>query len=425
VTVRSTHRLQVVPVGWGFLSLHTVELGGSVAIVTDGGAVSPCYRELVRYPRLIHNLAETIESSDLIIWIISHFDYDHISLMSQLLKYTDRYADVCIIPFTYSVKVCREALATYIALITHEIWITIMVPRAPTFPETLQAMLRRCRRKVLMGRGSIIRVDRDVHYEFLWPDPNHISGVEKCKRIQEELKRKIDESCKRNRQACNELRETVDKMSGEVESIINKLIDDAELVKELDIRDILRQREGLREKWRANFLIDMQEITFRLSEDIEKCFLEALKKYDLREVKERLENVYSLAYVLRSSEPVNSEIEIMEGYDQPCILCTHTSRRFFSSGENILMYLGDLDDSSIGFALEGYVPTYVSILVPAHHGNRWHNVLSKIRARITYLNRCDIHKKEWLRRFRRKYLYNQGLIIPSGHRYYLYYLFIP
>jgi glyoxylase-like metal-dependent hydrolase (beta-lactamase superfamily II) len=115
------HRLHIMPVGWGFSSLHNIDYGNLIAsIITDGGTYPTCYKHVVRKQSyLISELKDALDYSDLVVWIISHFDYDHISLVAQLLKITNKYADICIIPFTYSEQACREALALYEALITY------------------------------------------------------------------------------------------------------------------------------------------------------------------------------------------------------------------------------------------------------------------------------------------------------------------
>jgi len=398
--------LEIIPVGWGFLSLHTIKQGRfTTTIITDGGAVPSCYREAATC--FLDHLENVFKSSDLLIWIISHFDYDHISLTAQLLDYTDKYADVCIIPFIYSEKACREALVLYMTLLTYEI-------RVPTLPEALETILNRCRKKVLVRRGSIIRYDGASYYEFLWPYPNYIRSEKVCERIRGELEERIKSKCKEDPEICdhiiNEIREKVESISR------------AELVEELDIMDLLRQREEVREEKKAESTAgkSTEEETFREIKGTEKRFREALKTYELEEIKERLENVCSLAYILKSPRPVGDRTEvIIIEITGPCFYMWYYG--LLPRGD-VMMYLGDLDDSSIGHALDGYDHTCVSILVPAHHGNRWHNRLSGVKAGITYLNRCDIHTSYG--GLREEYISsNKGSIIVGGHQHLLRYDF--
>lgn len=397
--------LGIIPVGWGFLSLHTIEQSKSMTIITDGGTAPSCYREAAT--RFRAHLENVFKSSDHLIWIISHFDYDHISLTAQLLDYTGKYADVCVMPFTYSAKVCREALASYVALLTYGI--LAYKVGVPAFPETLKTILNRCRKKVLVRRDSIIRYDHASYYEFLWPYPNYIRSEKVCERIREELEERIKSKCKEDPEICDHL---INEIREKVESISR-----AELVEELDIRDLLPQREEVREerKTESTSRKSTEEETFREIEGIEKRFREALKTYNLEEIKERLENVYSLAYILKTPRLVrNIEITGLRFY-------RWYYYRSLSRGD-VMMYLGDLDDSSIDHALHGYNHTYVSILVPAHHGSRWHKRLSDAKAGITYLNRCDIHTSYG--GLREEYISsNKGSIIVGDHEYLLRFFF--
>jgi len=400
-------RLEIIPVGWGFLSLHTIEQDKSVTIITDGGAVPSCYREAAACFR--DHLENVFKSSDLLIWIISHFDYDHISLTAQLLDDTNRQADLCIIPFTYSVEACREALVHYVALLTYDLAYRAYRILVPTLPKALENILNRCRKKVLVRRGFKILYDGIPHYIFLWPDANYIGSKKVCERIRGELEERIKSKCEEDSEICdhiiNEIREKLGSISG------------AELVEELDIMDLLRQREEVREERKTEFTArkSMWEGAFREIEDIEERFQEALKTNNLEEIKERLENVYSLAYILKSPRPVDDRTEVIIEITGPCFY--RWRRHGLLPGEDVIMYLGDLDDSSIGHALHGCNCNYVPVLVPAHHGNRWHSRLSSVKAEITYLNRCDIHTSYG--GLRKEYVSNKRSIIVGGHQHYL------
>ena len=402
--------LQIMPVGWGFLSLHnTINHNESVAIITDGGTLLPCYRKVVSSP-LIHDVIRIFRSSNGLVWIISHFDYDHISLTAQLLNHTNTYADLCIIPFTYSVEACRDALALYLAFMASVI-------KPPKLPEALEAVLNRCRIKVLVERGSSIFYDNYSQYEFLWPDAHYISSTNICDKIQKELRKRIENSCKRNPEMCKDLEKNI----GYIREKLGSMSGDAKLIKELNIRNYLHGIEELRVDQLEEFIIRKltHERTRKETGDIEEPFLKVLETYKLRCFKERLENMYSLAYIIRPLRPDPGIIEIIRPYNQH-IRCKVFHEYYLSwPDENIMMYLGDLDDSSIGLAIDGYVPTRVSVLVPAHHGNRWHTKLSQVRAYTTYLNRCDEHPQGSYRRLRQGYLKYPGRVIMGGHDYYL------
>ena len=387
-------RLAIMPVGWGFSSLHTVDYGKSVAVViTDGGSLPKCYDYVAKRQRhLVCELKDALACSDLVAWIISHFDYDHISLVAQLLKVIDKSADICIMPFTYSEQACREALASYLAFVAYELG-------RPRLPEALESALSRCRAIKLAKRGFKLRIDDSVYYEFLWPSHTHIGSPDVCSRIQKELERRINESCERDRDRCRNLKD----LSTMIREKLDKLakIGDAKPVDksgsendELDIRDILSQRERAGERSYEESARP-HPIENLLSEEYVTYtgyrFSRALELYELREVKKSLENAYSLAYIIRSSQPQEMRLEVSTEGEGP--ICTYQELSLSNSTSNkalsdVLIYLGDLDDSSAERALEGYIPTRVLILVPAHHGNSWPSAMRKVSARLTYLNRC-------------------------------------
>ena len=101
-------RLEILPVGWGFTSLHTIDYGWAKAVViTDGGTLAPCFNEIFyRQYHIIDRLNSIFKNTNYTAWIISHFDYDHVSLLAWLLRERDIYVDDCIIPFTYDLDAC-------------------------------------------------------------------------------------------------------------------------------------------------------------------------------------------------------------------------------------------------------------------------------------------------------------------------------
>lgn len=414
-------QLRIMPVGWGFSSLHMINYGKPIAtVITDGGAHLGCYSEIVnKQSHLVSELRDALIYSDLVVWIPSHFDYDHVSLTAKLLETANKDADVCIMSFTYSEKACREALAMYIAEMMYEL-------RLPSLPELLKIISRRCRRKVYARRGFKLRIDDSTYYEFLWPSPSYIRNPSICREIQEELWKRIEESCKRNLEICRHKEELINS----IQDIQGKLIKSSESlqVDELDVRDILFQSEKVKEKPHERSMDPsfVEILSPKEVMNIENRFLRTLKFYNLIEIKERLENVYSLAYILRSLKPQTHTLRITteSGDDLRLVHWLLRGYHVFLSENNVLMYLGDIDNSSIKEALEGYTPIDVSILIPAHHGNRWHSRIESVHARLTYLNRCYKHTHDSLKgRLRKGYLNNSELIVLGGHKYDIVYYF--
>lgn len=393
-------QLVIMPVGWGFSALHTIDYGDSVAtVITDGGSLPTCYTHVVNMQRhLAYELDYTLKHSDLIIWIISHFDYDHISLVTQRLNAINKSANICILPFTYSEPICREALALYLALIAYELG-------QPSLPEILQSVLSRCYTNVFAKKGFKLRIDSDVYYEFLWPSPTHISSARTCNRVQEELKRRISERCRRDKDGCRNLEELLTNIEKKLSQI-----GDAEQVNELDIKAILSQGDRARKRSNEGST-SLRSVEILPPEDAvsrEHHFSRILELYNIRETKKNLENVYSLAYIVRSSHPHKEHLEVYTEGKGPLRMRHNSSLSIGISDKvlnNVLIYLGDLDDSSIGQALEGYTPIQVLILIPAHHGNSWHREMLRVRALLTYLNRCHDHVPvSFKRRLRLRYL---------------------
>ena len=136
-----------------------------------------------------------------------------------------------------------------------------------------------------------------------------------------------------------------------------------------------------------------------------------------------MENVYSLAYILRSLRPQVNRIEISTKSINKSTLVHRPSWSYpLLSDSNTLMYLGDLDDLSIKQALESYIPIHVSVLIPPHHGNRWHPMMWYVHTELTYLNRCNKHVHVSLKRKLRLRYLDYSSIVIGGHRYNVYIL---
>ena len=406
--IRSFHGLHIMPVGWGYSSLHIAYFDErESAIVTDGGALHRCLREVVQNQyHLVSVLGRTIKHSYPLVWIISHFDYDHISLTAQVLRQTSTYAEICIIPFTYSTRTCREVLSQYLAFMMYEA--RLYVKRVPALPEVLETIPGRCRKVLLAKRGSRLCINDNMCYEFIWPDPNYIN-MNVCEKIQEELGKKLEGLYERDPQAREEINRLVDGIRRKLNTI-----GDSELLEELNLEEFISLEKDVQERSMEETLTDIfiEREAIKPFMDLGERSLRILSMYKLREVKDRLENVFSLAYILRSWRPEYYTILESNDVDASYI-------RFWHS-DDVMVFLGDLDNSAIGIALNSYVPIHVAVLIPAHHGNRWHNVLRHVAAKITYLNRCHRHTpRSYMGGLKSGYIHISELAVMAGHKYYL------
>lgn len=385
---------KVYPVGWGAANALVVHVtpSKSFAVITDGGTQPICYKYLC--PGVWRGLNETLRDSFFRVWIVSHFDYDHYSIVSSILSSSSVNVDICVLPYVYRVHECRMAVA-FLYAIKYELLTVPLFITPPRLPEALEPIFTRCSKSWFVKEGSKIRVDSDTFYEILWPPVGTLR--ETCKEIVDAILGRIVERLERRREIYRRAEEFMEKL--------NEIWKNAIETEVLDVQTFVRQ--ALEET-------SIRSPSARRPLELEKPHLEhdslvqVLNKYykdipELAEVTRNIINLYSIAYAIKHSES-SYDMRIVDHCDEtrychilprPLVYCNMTTTK--SPGLPVL-YLADLDRSSLNRVLSKLDGTPIVVIAP-HHGNTWSN---DIRGSITYIHRCSNHVPARYRRGRKK-----------------------
>lgn len=367
---------KILPVGWGSANALIVYStpSKSLAVITDGGTQPKCYKYLCS--SVWEKFNRIIKKSFFRIWIASHFDYDHYSIVSSILSSSNLNMNICVLPYVYNVDECRYALALLDAIKS------VLFARPPKLPIALESILDHCSESWFVKEGYEIRIDNSTSYEILWPPEGVASEI--CKKIIDTLKDRVVKRLRRQQ----EVEERADQFMKRLNGIKRK----AREGRVLDVQAILRQ--ALEDRY-----IRPPEIVRPLK--FEKSRLECefytgdhyYKYYnhfpELSLATRDLINIYSIAYAI-NDDGFMYGMEINE-YCNEADHCNGSSRPPFMEimGFSILpiLYLADLDENSLETVLNKLIDTPLIAIAP-HHGNTWSD---KIRGLITYIHRCSSH----------------------------------
>ncbi|ADV64755.1 hypothetical protein [Desulfurococcus mucosus] len=337
-------------------------------------------------------------------WIISHLDYDHFSIIEALWR-DGRInpPDVVILPASYNVKLCRDAVSylyAYMMLLSH-----IEKIQPPGWIEIFDRLSNT--RKLFVEKGHRIKAG-PLEYLVLWPSRDY--AEQNCEKVLKEpvlkeLKDKIESFCgahenkeykniadKAREEACKEAEKAREKilegLSKNTVQVYGNIIDLEELLTEDRNRDSYPQREGSRKP----------------ENDVASKDKASIILYS------KVRNLNSIAYVLKAGFPC--ELRVFE----------RVKRRKYSVffdyyyGYDVLLYLGDLSDEELDKALENYFGLTENkrllVEVAPHHGNSYSRYLKQLNPAPVYLSRCNKHYR-YPNRYE-KY-YHGSVVIVSGH----------
>lgn len=184
------HEFIFVPVGWGYMSIHAFD--GEIVAVTDGGSMPNCFRASERALRQVIN---EMSINRCWTWFLSHLDYDHYSLILDLIMQrrwpAPRYV---VLPASYSYNVCREAVAMHFAL-AYLIadMLKLNLPRAEELYERLNDFIKGGTIIYGVAAGDKVVIGGAV-YHVIWPEDRYVE--ENCGELIKVIREKIDKICK-------------------------------------------------------------------------------------------------------------------------------------------------------------------------------------------------------------------------------------
>lgn len=411
------------PVGWGSLNVLFYQEDSSYrpVIATDGGAIPSCLNHISsEVITLIKNVIYTHEPR---IWVISHLDYDHVSIASQIFAETG--VDFCLLPYVYCEKACRETLALFLALES-------LLFRIPDLLAILGVIAKICRHKVkLVDEHTNISIDDQTRYEFLWPSSQYIGHA--CEEIRKELQEKV----KRSKIDESELYSRYEEFLAELDRL-----GEGDILREVDLRKLWREAKKDQSHKRLSDHLSLElSISMNVNEHADKFMsiprqlsdhqLSKLMMETMR-IRTRILNVYSIAYLIHHYGKAFHMI--WDVITPPCLslmfdhhfiecrfleLPDHLRLLEISSGIRAhapiqILYLGDLGEDVLKAIFRSIKQRKFEIILAAHHGNSWDN---NIRGKLTYVQRCSKHSpKNYVKAFRWEYC-QETLCILGEHRY--------
>jgi len=391
----------IVPVGWGYCSLtrFSYDLDPCLdLLITDCGVHSNENHKYSIYANfeVATNKMLYDWGSRRIHWIISHLDYDHYSLMANFAIEQNIDVDMCYLPASYSIDLCREAIAHMIAfqvLVLQDARAAIL----PTYRVHLrcrgellpQIFLKICRSKRFVAQGDVIPLSRskEVNLHVIWPNTQIAKDL--CKILISEVTELVKQFCKKRKDEkfCLRLFEEFK------DSLMHALFSEVPAERPPNSYEM--------SIYKADVESTIKSLVKGLGgEKLAELYMVAYRNY---------RNISSIAYAILVSSLKDVCLSAYTCYPYYCPYCPYPhhialraelcrlSPLICMSTHSLVTYLADLDDSNIDQAMR-YVKLHIPsalrtlALIAPHHGNSWHNSLRSTRPLITVLSRSNLFK---------------------------------
>ena len=375
----------VIPVGWGHFSYLKLE---EIAVITDGGTMSKCYREKDHFVLGAFSDLFPVKRKA---WIFSHFHFDHYSLMAAFQKATtspNRFShafldkgDVVVVPYQ-STPECRKAIAGVVNFLVYELisklpWMT--ADEATTIIAPWISGGSSVRRIPVKTGDRIIIQSRNASFEYLFlsPNPSLLERLDPllCRQASQKI---ID--------ALNKAKEKEPERFAELEETLSEI-----------------QRRALAALEIAHDSRSSESLTYPLSvdeRDFEEDMLEVdsveTKKVDSVETK-KVEISMEKREVVEALKSAQMELKKVLGTKlSKSLNSTSISYALTGKDDRTIIYLGDLQDETL---LENAICTFLcrrgfssrTVLVAPHHGSAWSRYLKCLDPFLTIFTRCDKH----------------------------------
>lgn len=389
----------IVPVGHGFIGLMTM---GDTVILTDGGTMKRKHFFDIAY----HNFITAMKTYGVKVdrtswrWVISHLDYDHISLTSLYFDSMGLKVDECYLPGVLSISICREAVASFMALQHLLAYEFGLMDRLPDKPEAVVNALNTCKKKTAVAQGDNIRFNNDVVYHVIWPS-NHRAS-EKCKLLIELTLKIVEEYCRKHYKTSEDINRCLEiykKHLNEIKPFFSNIEhyyyaeyaehrpEQPAMISGIDTDSrfkytTFRNRIYIPRKYSEHF---------QLSNRIEKLlsrrgFVYLANLYNV--LRSEYTDLTALAYAVVHS---NRGSSITLDFYSNIVQFIFSSNSLIHVGSPIkLLYLSDLKGWALREALNYYLTSVKlpnrekpAVLVAPHHGTAWEDALKQLTPCIT------------------------------------------
>jgi len=398
---RGMYRFVIPPVGWGFMFLHMWKNSNrkEKAVVVDGGTLCPLNIALQNIGDILPQLKAPWA------WIISHLDFDHYSIVLELVEKLRWWNEpsVIMLPASYNLDECMKATVMYVMLA--DLLATLMkVP--PVYKEEIASILSRVRRKGrLFGvrQGQIIKTG-DIKYYILWP-PNpsiNINIRDICSRLAKELYNKLHMYLEEHAKDLKGYKcQDIEKCEEEYLDILREIFPINIEKPIIDLDEILNNEIPSENVNRDKTLEEMKTYKFtrRTPYSFDRLYTNAairFRDYNLQALHYSYVNAFSVALLIMSKNFLNT-IQLLHLAENYPVLISAIS---FANNlnNNMILYLSDLTGKELDLAVQYYVNfcrsynnnrCYVLALVAPHHGNSYSDSLSQIYSNTLIISRCD------------------------------------
>lgn len=380
----------IPPVGWGFMLIHEWRYWREQGvIVTDGGSVCPSYE-------VLHNLkyAPHISSrlSEPWVWIISHLDYDHYSLVLALiekLKWWQKPSAI-ILPASYNLKECMKAAVMYLMLAD---LLAILMKIPPVYKEEIIPILSEARsRGALLGvyRGKTLRAG-DVEYHILWP-PHQFDG-KTCCGLANELERKFNMYIEKYARELDQYKhDNIQEYQEKYWKLLEKISPIVDERRVIDLDEVLNREELQRKDIeRAETLLFEQKQRGPYS--FNWLYINAARRFndtELLKIHNSYVNAFSTAFIV-SSTSSRDKVKLYFYSTSNLMFRPLLTLTASTTTPNLILYLADLKGKELDEAIQYCFNNNckVFMLVAPHHGNSYRKSLSQIESEILVASRCD------------------------------------
>jgi len=393
---KMVHYLVLPPVGWGFMLVNCSE-SSRTCVITDGGYLLSCRRKTLDTLGFLKPCVRHFSGNWT--WIISHIDYDHYSLVAELVKkgLLPKPGEV-VVPGVYSQQACRETLAEYHKLAC--ILATIPGAPLPSFSDLVEIIGRARQRGKVYGvfQGGRLYFNELV-YHVIWP--SKLETAKQCEKLQDEIEKKLDEAlekCRRMRgEACDKALKRAEQEGNEVKRAIepSRIVESLNLGQELDkggeVETGFQAGEPRLEE--PSYLENPPLGTYS---DIYAQAAEKFNDLELLKLHMNVINAHSLAYAIEFKSPLYRSVKVW--------LCDFPKLNHSGSvqlyrylahhpSESLLLYPADLDGDALEQAIKYYSSHKQSVIieVAAHHGNAYSASLQHITPYVVLISRCPDH----------------------------------
>ena len=326
-------------------------------VITDGGAFGCCYSNAFKTVLRVFRKWRLPW-----IWILSHMDHDHFSIVESLIKTNILpKPSAIILPASYSLDVCKDTLIYYLALA--EIIAYKLRIRPPRYIDIFE-ILSKCPNNIGVCSGTVLSAG-NLEYLIIWPEYDYAAN--KCRELLDSLRLKIKKLCKDDPMCKKIAEEAIKKIrykAGDLKIEVHRDYVD------IPILGKAKNFHGLETPPYSMRTICLEDSSRETS--IEILFREAARELndpELYRLTRNVQNIHSIGYIARVRNPhslIHIHISNLDLFNY-CL-------GFYNFNRLLLLYLADLEGDELYVAIKNYIKythqgDRVLIEIAPHHGN--------------------------------------------------------